>query len=125
MTPLAASRSARSLAFGWVVVTERAGRLAGWAFLSCASAGIASTKKSRRGTSTRSRPSKPPMIRISRAGRPGRLRARELCFRMDPRTAAVHGHASPAGLRATLDLAPIGLAQFDVAGRLLYVNDRL
>src|SRR5688572_23000090 len=29
------------------------------------------------------------------------------------------------GLRATIDLAPIGLAQFDVDGRFLHVNDRL
>ena len=35
------------------------------------------------------------------------------------------GHATPAGLRATLDLAPIGLAQFDLTGKFLYVNARL
>ena len=35
------------------------------------------------------------------------------------------GHATPAGLRATLDLAPIGLAQFDLSGKFLYVNARL
>src|SRR5262245_38285210 len=34
-------------------------------------------------------------------------------------------HETPAGLRATIDHAPIGLAQFDVAGRFLHVNDRL
>jgi PAS domain S-box-containing protein len=37
--------------------------------------------------------------------------------------AAAHG--TPSGLRATLDLAPIGLAQFDLAGRFLYANARL
>src|SRR5687767_6556576 len=34
-------------------------------------------------------------------------------------------HDSAASLRATIDLAPIGLAQFDVEGRFLQVNDRL
>ena len=29
------------------------------------------------------------------------------------------------GLRATIDLAPIGIAHFDVNGRFLLVNDRL
>jgi PAS domain S-box-containing protein len=37
----------------------------------------------------------------------------------------VTGHDSVDGLRATIDLAPIGLAQFDVDGRFLHVNDRL
>jgi PAS domain S-box-containing protein len=32
---------------------------------------------------------------------------------------------APHGLRTTIDLAPIGLAQFDVEGRFLHVNDRL
>src|SRR5688500_12504901 len=36
---------------------------------------------------------------------------------------AVHERA--ASLRATIDLAPIGLAQFDLQGRFLHVNDRL
>jgi PAS domain S-box-containing protein len=35
------------------------------------------------------------------------------------------GHDSVDGLRATIDLAPIGLAQFDLDGRFLHVNDRL
>ena len=34
-------------------------------------------------------------------------------------------HATLAGLRATIDLAPIGLAQFDRTGRFLHVNNRL
>jgi PAS domain S-box-containing protein len=35
------------------------------------------------------------------------------------------GHETASGLRATIDLAPIGLAQFEPTGRLLYVNERL
>src|SRR6476661_4561676 len=35
------------------------------------------------------------------------------------------GHDTLDGLRATIDRAPIGLAQFDLLGRFLYVNDRL
>ena len=34
-------------------------------------------------------------------------------------------HDGPLGLRATIALAPIGLAQFDAQGRFLLVNDRL
>ena len=34
-------------------------------------------------------------------------------------------HDSAASLRATIDLAPIGLAQFDLEGRFLHVNNRL
>src|SRR5688500_10639752 len=40
-------------------------------------------------------------------------------------TASPAAHDNAEGLRATIDLAPIGLAQFDLAGRFLYVNDRL
>ena len=40
-------------------------------------------------------------------------------------TTGDHAHDSLLGLRATIDLAPIGLAQFDGAGRFLLVNDRL
>jgi PAS domain S-box-containing protein len=35
------------------------------------------------------------------------------------------GHDTLDGLRATIDRAPIGLAQFDLHGRFLYLNDRL
>jgi PAS domain S-box-containing protein len=35
------------------------------------------------------------------------------------------GHDTFDGLRATIDRAPIGLAQFDLHGRFLYLNDRL
>ena len=35
------------------------------------------------------------------------------------------GHDSVDGLRATIDLAPIGMAQFDHDGRFLHVNNRL
>ena len=35
------------------------------------------------------------------------------------------GHDTLDGLRATIDRAPIGLAQFDLQGRFLYTNDRL
>jgi PAS domain S-box-containing protein len=38
---------------------------------------------------------------------------------------AATGPDSVDGLRATIDLAPIGLAQFDLDGRFLHVNDRL
>jgi PAS domain S-box-containing protein len=36
-----------------------------------------------------------------------------------------HAHDGVRGLRATIDLAPIGIAQLDVEGRFLLVNDRL
>ena len=35
------------------------------------------------------------------------------------------GHDTLDGLRTTIDRAPIGLAQFDLEGRFLYLNDRL
>ena len=35
------------------------------------------------------------------------------------------GHDTFDGLRATIDRAPVGLAQFDPQGRFLYLNDRL
>jgi PAS domain S-box-containing protein len=40
-------------------------------------------------------------------------------------THEVSGHDTFEGLRATIDLAPIGMAQFDLQGRFLDVNDRL
>ena len=40
-------------------------------------------------------------------------------------THQVSGHDTLEGLRATIDLAPIGMAQFDLQGRFLHVNDRL
>ncbi|MGH9220401.1 MAG: PAS domain S-box protein [Vicinamibacterales bacterium] len=43
----------------------------------------------------------------------------------DVPTGNVQAHDTFAGLRATIDLAPIGLAQFDLEGRFLHVNDRL
>jgi PAS domain S-box-containing protein len=43
----------------------------------------------------------------------------------DVLTSEVSGHDTLEGLRATIDLAPIGMAQFDLQGRFLHVNDRL
>jgi PAS domain S-box-containing protein len=43
----------------------------------------------------------------------------------DVLTSEVSGHDTPEGLRATIDLAPIGLAQFDLQGRFVHVNERL
>ena len=43
----------------------------------------------------------------------------------DVLTSEVSGHDTLEGLRATIDLAPIGMAQFDVQGRFLHVNERL
>ena len=43
----------------------------------------------------------------------------------DVLTSEVSGHNTLEGLRATIDLAPIGMAQFDLQGRFLHVNDRL
>ena len=43
----------------------------------------------------------------------------------DVLTNKVSEHDTLEGLRATIDLAPIGLAQFDLEGRFLRVNDRL
>jgi PAS domain S-box-containing protein len=40
-------------------------------------------------------------------------------------TNEVWGHDTLEDLRATIDLAPIGIAQFDLDGRFLYVNGRL
>jgi PAS domain S-box-containing protein len=40
-------------------------------------------------------------------------------------TSEVSGHDTLEGLRATIDLAPIGMAQFDLQGRFLHVNERL
>jgi PAS domain S-box-containing protein len=40
-------------------------------------------------------------------------------------TSEVSGHDTLESLRATIDLAPIGLAQFDLQGRFLHVNERL
>src|SRR5688572_4207923 len=37
----------------------------------------------------------------------------------------VSGHDTLEGLRATIDLAPIGMAQFDLQGRFLHANERL
>jgi len=45
--------------------------------------------------------------------------------RLEVLTGDVPAYDTFAGLRATVDLAPIGLAQFDVEGRFLHVNDRL
>jgi PAS domain S-box-containing protein len=45
--------------------------------------------------------------------------------RLDVLTGDVQAHDTFAGLRATIDLAPIGLAQFDLEGRFLHVNERL
>ena len=43
----------------------------------------------------------------------------------DVLTNEVSGHDTLEGLRATIDRAPIGLAQFDRQGRFLHVNERL
>ena len=43
----------------------------------------------------------------------------------DVLTNEVSGHDTLEGLRATIDLAPIGMAQFDLQGRFLHVNERL
>ena len=43
----------------------------------------------------------------------------------DVLTSEVSWHDTLEGLRATIDLAPIGIAQFDLQGRFLHVNERL
>ena len=40
----------------------------------------------------------------------------------DVLTSDASGHDTLEGLRATIDLAPIGMAQFDLQGRFLHVN---
>ena len=40
----------------------------------------------------------------------------------DVLTGEVSGHDTLEGLRATMDLAPVGMAQFDLQGRFLHVN---